>query len=69
MLTKLISSFCQFPGPKDGLCELPVEGVNDRCVQDCSRDNECEDETKCCFNGCGNVCAAPEWGCKFVNNI
>ncbi|XP_071156714.1 thrombospondin-1-like [Mytilus edulis] len=30
--------------------------LTSRCVEQCSRDNDCSGNTKCCYNGCGHTC-------------
>ncbi|VDH92940.1 Hypothetical predicted protein [Mytilus galloprovincialis] len=30
--------------------------LTSRCVEQCSRDNECSGREKCCYNGCGHTC-------------
>lgn len=30
------------------------------CVEQCSNDSTCEEGMKCCSNGCGHVCSAPD---------
>ena len=42
---------------KPGGCEVP-KGVG-TCVSDCSSDDDCTGELKCCFNGCGQTCQTP----------
>ncbi|XP_055464213.1 WAP four-disulfide core domain protein 18-like, partial [Psammomys obesus] len=29
------------------------------CVENCSGDDSCSEEMKCCSNGCGHVCMSP----------
>jgi len=47
------------PPTKPGFCPRLVKGYKGRCVEDCSSDYDCEDESKCCDSGCGHVCKKP----------
>ncbi|KAK7878625.1 hypothetical protein WMY93_030461 [Mugilogobius chulae] len=47
--------------PKPGSCPCPRRsplGLG-TCVQECSSDNDCDGDFKCCSNGCGQVCMEP----------
>ncbi len=47
--------------PRPGTCPVIPEGVGGSCVQECQTDEDCADTThKCCSNGCGQVCIAPQ---------
>ncbi|XP_070554198.1 balbiani ring protein 3-like isoform X2 [Ptychodera flava] len=46
------------PMPKPGLCPVPGESIG-ACVEECSNDEECDGDKKCCSNGCGHVCISP----------
>ena len=43
---------------KSGECPN-TEGMNGICVEQCTADDSCEGEQKCCSNGCGHTCMAP----------
>ncbi|XP_077983615.1 uncharacterized protein LOC144438460 [Glandiceps talaboti] len=47
--------------PKAGKCPAVAEGTSGTCVHDCSNDEECEGDKKCCSNGCGHVCSEPDF--------
>ena len=38
--------------------EIPQDMVG-ICSDECTDDSDCENETKCCSNGCGHVCKVP----------
>ncbi|XP_076093212.1 neuroendocrine convertase 2-like isoform X1 [Mytilus galloprovincialis] len=42
-------------GPHYVGCPSP-SWLTSRCVEQCSGDNECSGDAKCCFNGCGHTC-------------
>jgi len=44
---------------KEGLCPTPdsLNSIFERCTVDCSSDDQCAGQTKCCFNGCGYACS------------
>ncbi|XP_052094586.1 endoprotease bli-4-like isoform X4 [Mytilus californianus] len=42
-------------GNKPGQCPLHLTR---RCVEQCSNDNDCLGQRKCCYNGCGHTCEA-----------
>ena len=43
---------------KIGTCPVP-EGAG-ICVELCTSDFDCDGNQKCCSNGCGHVCTAPQ---------
>ena len=43
---------------KSGECPN-TEGMIGICVEQCTADDSCEGEQKCCSNGCGHTCMAP----------
>ncbi|XP_055078740.1 WAP four-disulfide core domain protein 18-like [Periophthalmus magnuspinnatus] len=45
---------------KPGVCPKPdIDPKVASCLNECSSDSQCEGNLKCCFNGCGHVCAKP----------
>ena len=42
--------------PKPGMCPKVPDGYLGTCVEECSADNHCTGDQKCCFNGCGHSC-------------
>ncbi|ERE71609.1 WAP four-disulfide core domain protein 2 [Cricetulus griseus] len=42
---------------KPGVC--PQLQSNTDCVKECSSDNNCQDNLKCCQAGCSSVCSPP----------
>ena len=44
---------------KPGTCPNVPEGVAGGCVEECSSDDSCPGEEKCCSNGCGHTCRIP----------
>jgi hypothetical protein len=45
---------------KSGSCpHLGLLNVIGTCQEECKGDNECSENKKCCFNGCGHVCTTP----------
>ena len=57
---------CQFlqsiDSQKPGQCPSiqTLTGHGAVCIEACLRDSDCpEDDEKCCYNGCGHVCARP----------
>ncbi|XP_071963376.1 uncharacterized protein [Antedon mediterranea] len=51
------SSLCA--NEKPGTCPNIAGGVG-ICVTECNSDTECSGISKCCFNGCGDVCVPPQ---------
>ncbi|XP_063438149.1 chelonianin-like [Mytilus trossulus] len=49
---------------KPGFCPLVQPGSFGTCVEECSGDEGCPGDKKCCSNGCGHVCEAPTGGTK-----
>ncbi|XP_076095559.1 uncharacterized protein LOC143066552 [Mytilus galloprovincialis] len=45
---------------KPGSCPKPKPGTAGICLQRCNGDFDCPGNAKCCSNGCGNECSAPE---------
>ena len=43
---------------KAGSCPAVYE-IKGTCLVDCHYDSDCNEEEKCCFNGCGMSCTAP----------
>ncbi|XP_053545555.1 WAP four-disulfide core domain protein 3-like isoform X2 [Bombina bombina] len=55
---------CQAPNsiPKEtkpGTCPPVKPGSSGICVNSCDQDSNCEGNLKCCSNGCGTTCQAP----------
>ncbi len=44
--------------PKPGMCPTSDE-LFGACVEMCMEDSDCEDNLKCCSNGCGHTCVPP----------
>ncbi|CAH1799634.1 unnamed protein product [Owenia fusiformis] len=45
-----------------GRCPSVPRGISGICVEECSEDDDCPGEQKCCSNGCGHVCRDPVTG-------
>ncbi|XP_061170438.1 uncharacterized protein LOC133179761 [Saccostrea echinata] len=45
---------------KPGLCPSVVLMTSKKCPDACGDDNDCAGMKKCCLNGCGKKCTAPE---------
>ncbi|XP_078000283.1 uncharacterized protein LOC144452853 isoform X2 [Glandiceps talaboti] len=45
---------------KPGTCPAPQGDTFGVCAELCSNDHDCPDDHKCCSNGCGQACSAPE---------
>ena len=52
---------CADAPTKPGFCPAVESGQLGTCVEECSNDNDCHGNKKCCSNGCGHVCTAPEY--------
>ena len=37
-------------------CPVVPQGIFGICLEQCSVDNDCQLDEKCCSNGCGHVC-------------
>nr|XP_006822461.1 PREDICTED: neurogenic locus notch homolog protein 1-like [Saccoglossus kowalevskii] len=48
------------PVEKKGECPVVEEGTFGICSDYCSNDGDCGGDHKCCSNGCGHTCVAPE---------
>ncbi|XP_070557411.1 balbiani ring protein 3-like [Ptychodera flava] len=46
------------PCNKEGTCPAADPNTLGSCVEECSRDHDCEEDMKCCSNGCGHVCVS-----------
>ncbi|XP_033641761.1 prestalk protein-like isoform X2 [Asterias rubens] len=44
---------------KEGSCPVLEDGMMGLCVESCSSDGECNNDMKCCSNGCGHTCVQP----------
>lgn len=44
---------------KLGRCPPLRRGTVGLCVEDCSGDDDCPGNEKCCSNGCGHTCQEP----------
>ncbi|KAM7443673.1 hypothetical protein ABFA07_007562 [Porites harrisoni] len=55
---------CADAPTKPGFCPAVESGQLGTCVEECSNDNDCHGNKKCCSNGCGHVCTAPEYKAK-----
>ncbi|XP_046402802.1 LOW QUALITY PROTEIN: papilin [Ischnura elegans] len=49
---------CQ-PSSKPGQCPPASAIESTNCQRECLTDADCQGYAKCCYNGCGHVCAAP----------
>ncbi|XP_068730483.1 thyroglobulin-like isoform X2 [Montipora capricornis] len=49
---------------KPGFCPAVESGQMGACVEECSMDDDCAGNKKCCSNGCGHVCTDPEYKAK-----
>ncbi|TMS37456.1 hypothetical protein L596_004385 [Steinernema carpocapsae] len=60
--SKLSTPFTLSMGKDDKPGECPDLSVirERRCVVECNKDSDCPSVTKCCNNGCGQLCTAPE---------
>ena len=45
---------------KDGSCPVATPGTPGSCIQQCHNDDHCRGTLKCCSNGCGMTCQAPQ---------
>lgn len=52
---------CKEAPSKPGFCPAVESGQIGTCTQECSIDDDCKGNQKCCSNGCGHVCTAPEY--------
>ncbi|XP_022787386.1 uncharacterized protein LOC111327458 [Stylophora pistillata] len=49
---------------KPGFCPAVESDQVGTCTEECSIDDDCLGNQKCCSNGCGHVCTAPEYKAK-----
>ncbi|XP_063695096.1 papilin-like [Bolinopsis microptera] len=60
---------------KEGQCPAPqsMNTIFEQCAVECNNDQDCDDATKCCFNGCGYSCSAAIYDaniyCKKVDSL
>uniref|UniRef100_A0A1I8AEE0 Thyroglobulin type-1 domain-containing protein n=1 Tax=Steinernema glaseri TaxID=37863 RepID=A0A1I8AEE0_9BILA len=61
-ITKLSTPFAISMGKEDKLGHCPDLSTmrERRCVVECNKDSDCPSVAKCCNNGCGQLCTAPE---------
>ena len=52
---------CKEAPSKPGFCPAVESDQLGTCEEECGSDNDCEGNQKCCSNGCGHVCTAPEY--------
>ncbi|KAF0306937.1 WAP four-disulfide core domain protein 18 [Amphibalanus amphitrite] len=55
----LLCSQEECPPTKPGFCPKIVRGYMGVCLEECSSDYDCADDSKCCSTGCGHTCQAP----------
>lgn len=52
---------CKEAPSKPGFCPAVESDQLGTCEEECGNDDDCEGNQKCCSNGCGHVCTAPEY--------
>lgn len=52
---------CKEAPSKPGFCPAVESDQLGTCEEECRIDDDCEGNQKCCSNGCGHVCTAPEY--------
>lgn len=60
---------CKEVPSKPGFCPAVESGQLGTCQEECSNDDDCKGNQKCCSNGCGHVCTTPEYKgtCMLLN--
>jgi len=52
---------CKEVPSKPGFCPAVESDQLGTCEEECSNDDDCTGNQKCCSNGCGHVCTNPEY--------
>ena len=52
---------CKEVPSKPGFCPAVESDQLGTCEEECSNDDDCTGNQKCCSNGCGHVCTTPEY--------
>ena len=61
---------CKDVPSKPGFCPAVESDQLGSCQEECSNDDGCQGNQKCCSNGCGHVCTAPEYKgmlCRYLH--
>uniref|UniRef100_A0A915J0Y4 Uncharacterized protein n=1 Tax=Romanomermis culicivorax TaxID=13658 RepID=A0A915J0Y4_ROMCU len=62
-----IYEISDFLPEKSGMCpQVAFSFPDQKCASTCRRDQDCVGKTKCCSNGCANVCLEPEPGSDLI---
>ena len=58
---------CKEEPSKPGFCPAVESDQLGTCQEECSNDDDCKGNQKCCSNGCGHVCTTPEYKGMLLN--